>query len=176
MSDLFHENLLHPQLGSLVPIFDTMRNTQRHRYIILTKRPLRMKVFIDWYNTLRGGYKFPRDFPNVWLGITAENQAMADERIPILLSIPATLHFVSVEPMLTAVELGLDKYLLGWVICGCESGHGARHFNTNWAAHLRDQCVAANVPFFFKQSRGSNGEFIEMPRLDGVRWAQIPEA
>jgi len=116
--------------------------------------------------------------PNVWLGVTAENQEQADARIPVLLQIPAAVRFVSVEPMLSAVDI--SQYLspmfyageekpappgintkpyrparirgaVGWVICGGESGPGARPMHPDWALGLRDQCVAADVSFFFKQ-------------------------
>lgn len=109
---------------------------------------------------------------NIWLGVTAENQARADERIPTLLQTPAAVRFVSVEPMLGAVDVG--PYLVGqeehgiapgrpvgtcvgwtqpldWVICGGESGPNARPMHPNWARSLRDQCRDAGVPFHFKQ-------------------------
>lgn len=110
--------------------------------------------------------------PNVWLGVTAEDQPRADERIPDLLATPAALRFVSVEPMLGAVDLKnitpADKYeldalsgfdfdqssvgpRLDWVIAGGESGPGARPMHPDWVRWLRGQCAAAAVPFFFKQ-------------------------
>jgi len=119
--------------------------------------------------------------PNVWLGITAENQEWADKRIPLLLQTTAAKRFVSVEPMLGPVDLrdylripGMPERIvrpgsvpveympvvgLDWVICGGESGHGARPMHPNWARSLRDQCVAAGVPFHFKQW----GEWMELP-------------
>jgi protein gp37 len=134
---------------------------------------------------------------NVWLGVTAENQQTADERIPILLQIPAAVRFVSVEPMLGAVDLSClslgggmflnafsgrrkcyneyggmwnipnDYCKLNWVICGGETGPGARPMHPDWVRSLRDQCVAAGVPFFFK----SWGEFI-VPE-DGERACRV---
>jgi len=120
---------------------------------------------------LRGrcGYDIDEDdtpfwpLPNVWLGVTAENQEMADKRIPILLQIPAAVRFVSVEPMLGPVDL--DSYLIvgtdhpgsimrkgiDWVICGGETGPDARPVHPDWVRNLRDQCQASGVPFFFKQ-------------------------
>ena len=86
---------------------------------------------------------------NCWLGVTAENQEWADKRIPLLLQTPAAKRFVSVEPMLGPVELDLRG--IDWVICGGESGRGARPMHPDWARSLRDQCQAAGVPFFFKQ-------------------------
>jgi protein gp37 len=103
--------------------------------------------------------------PNVWVGTTVENQPAADERIPHLLATPAAVRFVSCEPLLGPVDVwpktasgallnrgsvatgrGID-----WVICGGETGPGARPMHPDWARSLRDQCVAARVPFFFKR-------------------------
>ncbi|MGL5514522.1 MAG: DUF5131 family protein, partial [Sporomusa sp.] len=114
--------------------------------------------------------------PGLWLGVTAENQEQADKRIPILLEIPAGVRFVSVEPMLGPVDLWYPKSIwpdgpemcctgrncgcrglptepplmcgLDWVICGGESGPGARPMHPDWARSLRDQCQAAGVPYF----------------------------
>lgn len=118
-------------------------------------------------------YRWP--LPNVWLGCTAENQEQADKRIPILLDTPAAKRFVSVEPMLGPVDLKLAttcdrncgeyqdaecpgtsgpcvmQRTLDWVICGGESGPGARPMHPDWARSLRDQCVAAGVALFVKQ-------------------------
>ena len=103
--------------------------------------------------------------PNVWLGVSAEDQARADERIPDLLAIPAAVRFVSAEPLLSALDLvpylsphfqseSADFPKLGeldWVIAGGESGPSARPMHPDWACAIRDQCQAAGVPFFFKQ-------------------------
>ena len=174
MSDLFHEGVPTPFIAD---IWDIMAEAYQHTFQILTKRADRLpEVFhylAKWKN-----YKTP--LPNVWLGVSVENQAAADERIPWLLQTPAAVWFVSVEPMLEAVNLhlssmsadgyrmlsrwygpdGFDKTgsqpeleqrELDWVICGGESGPGARPMHPDWARSLRDQCQAAGVPFFFKQ-------------------------
>jgi protein gp37 len=114
---------------------------------------------------------------NVWLGVSAEDQATADERIPLLLETPAAVRFVSLEPLLGAIDLthvrhqlagqsfmvanalhaadslnkGIPQTRLDWVIVGGESGTHARPMHPQWARDLRDQCAAAGVPFFFKQ-------------------------
>jgi protein gp37 len=108
--------------------------------------------------------------PNVWLGTSVENQEQADKRIPHLLKCPAAVRFLSVEPLLGPIDLKLRSVLLGnrggwvnvngeigtlpginWVIVGGESGAGARPMHPDWARAIRDQCAAADVPFFFKQ-------------------------
>ena len=104
---------------------------------------------------------------NVWLGTSVEDQATADERIPHLLAAPAAVRFLSAEPLLGRVDIRrwlrprqskhegggwtTDFNQVGWIIVGGESGRGARPMHPDWARHLRDQCVAAGVPFFFKQ-------------------------
>lgn len=109
---------------------------------------------------------------NVWIGTTVEDQQRADERIPLLLAIPAKVRFLSCEPLLGLVNLstgfaGPQTYPLGrginWVICGGESGPGARPMHPAWARSIRDQCRAAEVPFFMKQMGGPRKPFPEIP-------------
>jgi protein gp37 len=127
--------------------------------------------------------------PNVWLGVSVEDQKTADERIPLLLQTPAAVRWVSYEPALGPVGLGrlvwfkegfsdpdfqeksMGRSRLDWVVCGGESGPGARPMHPDWARSVRDQCVAAGVPFFFKQwgqfspdECGPRGEWV---RRDG---------
>lgn len=90
--------------------------------------------------------------PNVWLGVTAENQAEADRRISVLRSLTTMVRFVCVEPMLEPVQLKLEG--IGWLIVGGESGPHARPLPAEWARDVRDQCRAAKVPFFMKQMSG----------------------
>lgn len=108
----------------------------------------------EWINEWTGGIAPD----NVWIGTSVENQAMADKRIPELLEIPARVRFLSCEPLLGPVDLvNVEGFnILGdsgidWVICGGESGQGARPMHAEWARSLRDQCQAADVPFLFKQ-------------------------
>jgi protein gp37 len=124
--------------------------------------------------------QFSWPLPNVWLGTSVEDQERADERIPHLLATPAAVRFLSCEPLLGPIDL--DEWLddsrlsgdgrsyrdapargLGWVICGGESGPGARPMHPDWARSLRDQCAAAGAPFFFKQ----NGEFASCSAVEG---------
>lgn len=175
----------------LADFLDTIRLTPALDWQLLTKRPewWRQRLdaalangcgstpncsrsTVDWILEWIGG----RPPENVWIGWTAENQARADERTPHGLKIPARVRFVSVEPMLGPVVLG-PRAMAGagtfrqmegihWVICGGESGPGARPMHPDWARSLRDQCAAAHVPFFFKQW----GEWAPMPpeRCDRV--------
>ncbi|MGL5512792.1 MAG: DUF5131 family protein [Sporomusa sp.] len=179
MSDLFHDDVPFDFLQSVLGIiwFSHIHNFG-HTFMILTKRPERMKDFFEnkIHADSANNYHLPQ---NLWLGVTAENQEQADKRIPILLETPAAVRFVSVEPMLGPVDLWYPKsiwpdgpemcctgrdcgcrglpteppliYGLNWVICGGESGPGARPMHPYWARSLRDQCQAAGVPYFFKQ-------------------------
>jgi protein gp37 len=177
MGDLFHRDIdIDSNIYS--SIFFTISKCPQHTFIILTKRPRKMKwVFERYLNPV---------FKNVWVGVTAENQKRADERIPILLEIPAAARFVSVEPMLEEIRLRKNwvDYLAGWttgeehdpkcdgschycpvpiqvqtekldwVICGGETGPGARYMKPKWPMDLYAQCHHAGVPFFFKKAKG----------------------
>jgi protein gp37 len=167
MSDLFHDDVSDQFLLSVLL---TIWQAPQHTFLILTKRPDRMEKFIKNYYRL-GIQSLYSNIPlsNLWLGVTAENQEQADKRIPILLQIPAAKRFVSVEPMLSTINI--SKYLrydcdcgicnfcnggkpldmIDWVINGGESGPGARPVHPDWMRSLRDQCKAAGTPFLFKQ-------------------------
>lgn len=112
-------------------------------WLILTKRPgnIRKMLPANWGT----------GWDNVWLGITVENQEEAERRIPLLLSVPASVHWLSCEPLLGQLDLRAFLRRLDWVICGGESGPGRREMDPAWARALRDQCAEAHVPFFMKQ-------------------------
>lgn len=196
MSDLFHENVLDEWIDK---IFAVMALCPQHTFQILTKRPQRMLAYMqmiagekDIQRWINAAYDSDPDLspcaaglmedldwplPNVWLGVSVENQKAADERIPLLLETPAAVRFISAEPLLGSVEIrqwiGLEcrhedswsesdtnatvcrecdrMAFLDWVIAGGESGPGARPMRPSWSRSLRDQCSAAGVPFFFKQ-------------------------
>src|SRR3990172_7803150 len=156
MSDLFHERA---PFDFITLVYEAMARAKQHTFQILTKRPERALEYCQscgpaW---LAKGYQWP--LPNVWMGISAEDQPTADQRIPILLRIPAAARFVSCEPLLGPMFIqgflldGWHKYAsrLNWVIVGGESGPGARPMHPDWARGLRDQCQKAGTPFFFKQ-------------------------
>lgn len=167
MGDIFHESVLP---GMIQMVLAKIAECRQHIFIILTKRP---ENVIPLMKRVSWGLPFP---PNVWLGVTAENQEQANKRIPILLQIPAAKRFVSIEPMLGAINLDriqtsvqkIDALSSGayvpkkggalisipridWVICGGESGPKARPMHPDWVRSIRDQCQAAETPFFFKQ-------------------------
>lgn len=181
MTDLFRAGITD---DFLIRLWRWMEGYPQHTFQILTKRARRMNTFLSEY--------FSDPLPNVWLGVTVCNQAEADAKIPVLLSTPATVRFVSVEPMLGPVDLSpwdvcdecghrrnefdpyndmgspwvgdicynhycyhscegtFSKHSLDWVICGGETGPGARPMHPDWVRGLRDQCQGAGVPFFFK--------------------------
>jgi protein gp37 len=107
--------------------------------------------------------------PNVHLGVSVENQAAADERIPLLLQTPAAKRFISIEPMLGAINLRLHRRNIDQVIVGAETGPGKRHMSRHWARSIRDQCITADVPFFFKK------DALGDHKLDGKIWEELPE-
>ena len=166
MSDLFHEDV---PMDFIADVFDEMICHSRHTFMVLTKRPLKMMAFTQWY-----GYS-STVANNIWFGVSVENQELANERIPILLQTPASKRFVSVEPMLELINfLKIAPIGIDWVICGAESGVGARPFDMMWAKELKNQCLEIYVPFFFKQGQ-VNGKLVKMPELDGRVWAEYPE-
>lgn len=156
MGDLFHEDVHYSYIRL---IFACAMACPQHTFQVLTKRPRRMLDFFNSNSVSVLPVQWP--LPNVWLGVSVENQQTADERIPLLLHTPAAVRFVSAEPLLGPIDLrysafnGSDSIQslegLHWVIVGGESGPWARPTHPDWVRSLRDQCVAAGVPFHFKQ-------------------------
>jgi protein gp37 len=161
LADVFDNQWL-PEWRS--DLWSLIKETPALDWLLLTKRPQNIAKMLpsDW----------DKGYPNVWLGMTAENQQEYDRRGPAFFRIPAVVHFLSIEPLLAPVHLRLatdeesgevlpfpmfgpqPKWPLeplDWVIAGGESGPGARPMHPDWARDLRDQCQAAGVPFFFKQ-------------------------
>lgn len=174
MSDLFHQDV--PE-RTIIDVLSTIAEAHyrglKHTFLILTKRPERMLDVLTsptvhndvWLQTSRGvnAERAPWPLPNLWLGVSAENQPTAAERIPFLLDTPAALRFVSCEPLLGPVSLMgyrreagngcWDSWLddLDWVIAGGESGPRAHPAHPDWIRQLRDECDSKGVPFYFKQ-------------------------
>jgi len=144
MSDFLED---HPQV--VMPrerakkIIRGLKNTD---ILLLTKRPENAERFLkDWYS----------DFPkHVWVGTSIENQAVKHDRIQALLKIPAKIRFLSIEPMLERIELGMDLAGIDWVIVGGESGVNCRPFDWEWARDIRRQCAFYGVSFWMKQGGG----------------------
>ena len=159
MGDLFHESV---PADFRDKILDVIRDTSRHTFLLLTKRAERMA---DTFSR--------RLVPgNCWVGVTVEDQRRAEERLPVLRGIEAPVRFVSAEPLLEDVDLGLvsgDR--IGWVIAGAETSpwkNRARRMAPAWAASVRDQCLRAKVPFLFKKNSEGTRE------LDGRTWDEYP--
>jgi protein gp37 len=189
MADLFHEELSFPQIAA---VFGVMATTPRHTYQVLTKRASRMLEFFDW---LEGGASSPasivadhadeelinlgrpvweRDIelapawplPNVWLGVSVEDQKRLYPRLHHLMDTPAAVRFLSCEPLLGPLDFedgplspestmgtwsNLELGSIHWIIAGGESGAGARPPHPAWFRKLRDDATEAGVAFFFKQ-------------------------
>lgn len=164
MSDLFHEDVPDTFIDRVFVVMDAATN---HQFLVLTKRPERMVKISEWW------HRYDEVWPtNVWAGVSVENQENA-WRLDYLAKVPAPVRFVSCEPLLGPLDLrqwlahygpgycreagdgatfaGYTGTPVAWVICGGESGPGARPMHPDWVRGLRDQCVAAGVPFFFKQ-------------------------
>jgi protein gp37 len=183
MSDLFHKDVPDEYIAN---VFAVMALARRHTFQVLTKRHGRMRSVLNdssfqrhvevemhrqkWGSNVDApSWVWP--LPNVWLGVSVENQQWANVRVPALMRTPAAVRFLSCEPLLGPVELhhGLthcpthdfsggfcvgpcaDRVRPDWVIVGGESGRGARPMHPDWSFSLRDQCTAAGVPFLFKQ-------------------------
>lgn len=191
--DLFHESVPDDWIDK---VFAVMALAPQHTFQVLTKRPKRTREYFaartegdpwaeaaDEIGDLLGMTEHPRvleprdmPLPSVWLGVSAEDQTRADERIPYLLATPAAVRWVSYEPALGPIDFspwlqhwrgalssyndgairradidGLPVDALDWIVCGGESGPGARPMHPDWARKVRDDCAAAGVAYFFKQ-------------------------
>ena len=218
LSDLFHEGLSNEEIAA---VFGVMAASPQHTFQVLTKRPQRMRDwfrwFVDddgkltpeskgpWFHAVVGapdgpheGWARPFPWPHIWLGVSVEDQATADERIPLLLDTPAAVRWVSYEPALGPVDFdderdwlnplrySLDELVhppLDWVVVGGESGPGARPFNVDWARTVIEQGRLARVPVFVKQLGalpfavdGGTQFAYEFRNRKGGDWDEWPEA
>lgn len=158
MSDLFHEDVPETFIAR---VFETMRGAHWHTFQILTKRADRLADLSQ---------RLPWPI-NVWMGVSIETPRFLD-RIEHLRRVPASVRFLSVEPLLARMP-SLTLTGIDWVIVGGESGPGARPMQADWVREVRSQCLKARVPFFFKQWGGvvksRNGRL-----LDGRTWDEMP--
>lgn len=195
MSDLFHERATYPFVKAAL---DVMCHTTQHTYLVLTKRPGKMRTWVQHFCKERD---IPRLPGHIWLGTSVENQAAADLRIPPLLDTLAAVRWVSCEPLLDRLHLwgiktawGVINSLTGiglnivdppgarefdldarinWVVAGGESGQDARPCHIEWARDLRDQCQATGTAFFWKQWGGATHS-AGGRLLDGRTWDEYP--
>jgi len=158
MSDLFHEDV---PLEFIQETFKTMKQAYWHTFQVLTKRSSRLLQLADELEWS----------PNIWMGVSIENRSVKG-RIKELAHVPATVRFMSIEPILEDVGY-LELHGIKWVIVGGESGPRARPVKSEWVRSIHHQCLQANVAFFFKQWGGvnkkKNGRL-----LDGRTWDEMP--
>lgn len=211
LSDLFHKDVPDEFIAR---VFAVMALAPQHTFQLLTKRHGRMRSLLssDEFRheiamqasdnageppfepcpTFHHVYDM-WPLPNLWLGVSAEDQQTADLRIPALLETPAAVRWVSAEPLLGPITLHRghshcpthdftggfcigpcpDLYTVDWIVAGGESGAHARPMSTGWVRDIRDQCAENNIPFLFKQWGGrtpkANGR-----TLDGRTWDEYP--
>lgn len=158
MSDLFHESV---EDSFIRRVFSTMLLARKHTFQVLTKRAERLAALAPML-------PWPK---NIWMGVSVESAEVAN-RIDCLRETPAHIKFLSCEPLIA--PLGpLNLTGIDWVIVGGESGPGARPMREEWAIEARDMCIAAQVPFFFKQWGGVNKK-AKGRLLDKKLWDQMP--
>jgi len=160
MSDLFHEQI---PLEYIKRVFSVMEQCPRHTFQVLTKRSRRLRVaapFLRW----------PK---NVWMGVSAENMAVLP-RVVDLQTVPASVRFLSIEPLLGPIE-GLPLDGISWVIVGGESGPHARPMHEEWVHSILHQCRANDVAFFFKQWGGTRKDKTGRV-LNGATYDEMPTA
>lgn len=193
MADLFHEQV---PFSFIDRVFITMASARQHTFIVLTKRADRMAQYFRYrYRNAMARpwadfcFAWLQTYGNVWLGVSVEDQTRALERVPLLFVVPTPVRLVSCEPLLGPILLRpwlsdrgpVDRQIhqiygcrgVNWVIVGGETGPGYRPMDLDWARTIRDQCHAATVPFFYKQSsaiRPGQGRM-----LDGRLWEEWPE-
>ncbi|KAB2351601.1 DUF5131 family protein [Actinomadura rudentiformis] len=159
MSDLFHARVPRDFVRQ---VFAVMAETPQHTYQILTKRARRLRL-------LAPELPWP---PNVWMGVSVEDTTTLN-RIDDLRGTGAQVKFLSCEPLLGRLT-GIDLTGIDWVIGGGESGPGHRRLDPDWVRHLRDECLAADVSFFFKQWGGRTPK-AGGRTIDGRTWDQRPD-
>jgi len=159
MSDLFHDEV---PLSYLKRVFEVMTEAHWHVFQVLTKRSERLEETAELL-------PWP---PNVWMGVSVENEDYS-YRIDHLKRVPAAVRFLSIEPLLGPIN-NLSLTCIDWVIVGGESGPFARFVDPNWVRGIRDECISAGVPFFFKQWGGTRKSTTGRT-LDGRTWDELPK-
>lgn len=160
MSDLFHPEI---PLAFIQKVFAVMNDLPQHVFQVLTKRSDRLKELSSLLNWT----------PNIWMGTSVEDLQVIN-RIDELRGCGAETKFLSLEPLIGPLP-GMDLTDIGWVIVGGESGRKARPMKKEWVIEIKEQCLQADVPFFFKQWGGTNKKKAGR-ELDGRTWDEMPEA
>ena len=158
MGDLFHKDVPDEFIHS---VFEVMQTADQHQYQVLTKRAERLQQ-------LAPSLPWPE---NVWMGVTVEDSNNVS-RIDCLRTVPASVRFLSIEPLLGPIP-NLNLNGIDWVIVGGESGPGAREMREEWVLDIRDQCLRCGVPFFFKQWGGTQKKKAGRI-LEGRIWDEMP--
>jgi protein gp37 len=196
MADLFHESLVKEQIDR---VFAVMALAPRHIFQVLTKRPKQMQEYmadpgaparIEAAMTDYAMIVPPRKIdqwplPNVWLGVTAENQKEADRRIPLLLETLAAVRWVAAEPLLDKIDLKVGSWLppegakaagaaIDWIVGGGEFGKDVKPCLEEWARDLRDQCAKAGTPFFWNHFGAHAPAGDAARQIDGVKHEAMP--
>ena len=178
MSDLFLDEIPDVYIDR---VFNVMTRANQHTFQVLTKRPNRM---LEWTKNrfnkkVKRGEKlvFPK---NIWLGVSVENKQFM-KRIKLLKETPATIKFISFEPLLGNVKCSsYELQGISWVIVGGESGNRARPMKPDWVRTIQLSCIEANVPFFFKQWGTYNNKGIKTGKekagrnFEGKTWNEMP--
>lgn len=178
LSDVFDPEVSNAWRDDLFDLIDKCKNLD---WLLLTKRPENFMSMLprEWIES---------PLINVWLGTSVENQSYAESRIPLLLNVPAHVHFISCEPLLAPIDIShlwrgqKCGYNINWVIAGGESGPNARHMHPDWVRSLRDQSIANKIPFIFKQwgewdaSMNRVGKVAAGRELDGRTWDGYPDS
>lgn len=158
MSDLFHRDV---PISFIQKVFRVMNECPQHQFQVLTKRAERLSEVATHVRLTN----------NIWMGVSVENQEQT-RRIEFLRQVPATVRFLSVEPLIGPL-MNLDLKNIDWVIVGGESGPGARPMQKDWVLEIRDACIQQKVAFFFKQwggvRKGKTGRMLE-----DREWNEMP--
>jgi len=165
MSDVFHADVPEEFTRRM---FEVMLEASWHTYQVLTKRPARALRFWKRNNDLFSEDHIPS---HIWMGTSVENQDAAF-RVNHLRTLPASVRFLSCEPLIGPINLDLEG--IHWVIVGGESGPVRREMKPEWAMAIRDDCLGAGVPFFFKQWGGRTPK-AGGRELEGEFWDEMPE-
>lgn len=157
MADFFHDDVKQEWQEKILKV---VKDCPQHTFYILTKRPSNMACVLG-----------VDDIPNLWLGVSVENQTRADDRILDLMNQTHFFNraFISIEPMLEKIVLPDIAKELKWIICGAETGVGKRFFSDIWGNHIKDFARKNNIPFFFKKN--GNGE----AELSGQIYREFPK-